>query len=77
VTRILILSIYHDPEPIPKTGELARELRRRGHDAEHAGQDDCDGKAAKDYWKAIGNHVNSRMAAAGGTAPACSDPAHL
>jgi colanic acid biosynthesis glycosyl transferase WcaI len=30
--RILILSIYHDPEPIPKTGELARELRRRGHD---------------------------------------------
>jgi colanic acid biosynthesis glycosyl transferase WcaI len=29
--RILILSIYHDPEPIPKTGELARELRRRGH----------------------------------------------
>jgi glycosyltransferase involved in cell wall biosynthesis len=31
VTRILILSIYHDPEPIPKTGELARELHRRGH----------------------------------------------
>jgi len=31
VTRILILSIYHDPEPIPKTGELARELQRRGH----------------------------------------------
>jgi glycosyltransferase involved in cell wall biosynthesis len=30
--RILILSIYHDPEPIPKTGELARELLRRGHD---------------------------------------------
>lgn len=30
--RILILTIYHDPEPIPKTGELARELRRRGHD---------------------------------------------
>jgi glycosyltransferase involved in cell wall biosynthesis len=30
--RILILSIYHDPEPIPKTGELARELQRRGHD---------------------------------------------
>jgi glycosyltransferase involved in cell wall biosynthesis len=29
--RILILSIYHDPEPIPKTGELARELIRRGH----------------------------------------------
>ena len=32
MTRILILSIYHDPEPIPKTGELARELLRRGHD---------------------------------------------
>src|SRR6478672_2061542 len=32
MTRILILSIYHDPEPIPKTGELARELQRRGHD---------------------------------------------
>ena len=30
--RILILGIYHDPEPIPKTGELARELKRRGHD---------------------------------------------
>ena len=30
--RVLILSIYHDPEPIPKTGELARELQRRGHD---------------------------------------------
>ena len=29
--RILILGIYHDPEPIPKTGELARELIRRGH----------------------------------------------
>jgi len=29
--RILILSIYHDPEPIPKTGDLARELQRRGH----------------------------------------------
>lgn len=29
--RVLILSIYHDPEPIPKTGELARELHRRGH----------------------------------------------
>ena len=32
MTRILILSIYHDPEPIPKTGELARELRCRGHE---------------------------------------------
>lgn len=30
--RILILTIYHDPEPIPKTGELARALRERGHD---------------------------------------------
>jgi glycosyltransferase involved in cell wall biosynthesis len=32
VSRILVLSIYHDPEPIPKTGELARELQRRGHE---------------------------------------------
>jgi glycosyltransferase involved in cell wall biosynthesis len=30
--RILILTIYYDPEPIPKTGELARELTRRGHE---------------------------------------------
>ena len=30
--RVLILGIYHDPEPTPKTGELARELQRRGHD---------------------------------------------
>jgi len=30
--RVLLLSIYHDPEPIPKTGELARELQRRGHE---------------------------------------------
>jgi glycosyltransferase involved in cell wall biosynthesis len=30
--RVLILAIYHDPEPIPKTGELARELLCRGHD---------------------------------------------
>ncbi len=29
--RILILTIYHDPEPIPKTGELARALQERGH----------------------------------------------
>ena len=29
--RVLILTIYHDPEPIPKTGELARELQRLGH----------------------------------------------
>lgn len=27
-----MLSIYHDPEPIPKTGELARELCERGHE---------------------------------------------
>lgn len=26
---VLILSIYHDPEPIAKAGELARELERR------------------------------------------------
>ena len=32
MSRILILTIYHDPEPIPKTGELARELQRRGHE---------------------------------------------
>jgi glycosyltransferase involved in cell wall biosynthesis len=32
VSRILVLSIYHDPEPIPKTGDLARELQRRGHE---------------------------------------------
>jgi glycosyltransferase involved in cell wall biosynthesis len=32
VARILILSIYHEPEPIPKTGELARELQARGHE---------------------------------------------
>ena len=30
--RVLILAIYHDPEPIPKTGELARELQSRGHE---------------------------------------------
>jgi glycosyltransferase involved in cell wall biosynthesis len=29
--NILILSQYYDPEPIPKPGDLARELRRRGH----------------------------------------------
>lgn len=32
MARILILTIYHDPEPIPKTGELARDLQARGHD---------------------------------------------
>ena len=30
--RVLILSQYYEPEPIPKPGELAAELRRRGHD---------------------------------------------
>lgn len=29
--RVLILSQYYDPEPVPKAGELARELARRGH----------------------------------------------
>jgi len=29
--RILILSQYYDPEPIPKPAELAEELVRRGH----------------------------------------------
>lgn len=29
--RLLILTIYYDPEPIPKAAELARELQRRGH----------------------------------------------
>ena len=29
--RILILSQYYDPEPIPKPAELAEELARRGH----------------------------------------------
>ncbi len=32
--RILILSIYYDPEPIPKAGQLAREWQRRGHDVQ-------------------------------------------
>jgi colanic acid biosynthesis glycosyl transferase WcaI len=32
--RILILSQYYDPEPVPKPGELARELRERGHEVE-------------------------------------------
>jgi glycosyltransferase involved in cell wall biosynthesis len=30
--RVLILSQYYDPEPILKPGELAQELRRRGHE---------------------------------------------
>src|ERR1043166_8822943 len=29
--RVLILSHYYDPEPIPKPAGLARELRYRGH----------------------------------------------
>jgi len=32
--RVLILSQYYDPEPVPKAGELARELQDRGHDVE-------------------------------------------
>ncbi len=30
--RLLVLSQNYDPEPIPKPGDLARELKRRGHD---------------------------------------------
>jgi len=30
--RVLILSQYYDPEPIPKPGELAAALRERGHE---------------------------------------------
>src|SRR5207249_1068213 len=30
--RVLILSQYYAPEPIPKPVELAAELRRRGHE---------------------------------------------
>src|SRR5687767_10706067 len=30
--RVLILSQYYAPEPIPKPVELAEELHRRGHD---------------------------------------------
>jgi len=30
--RVLVLTQYYDPEPIPKPGDLARELKRRGHD---------------------------------------------
>lgn len=29
--RVLILSQYYDPEPVPKPGELAEALRERGH----------------------------------------------
>ena len=31
--RVLILSQYYDPEPVPKPSELADGLARRGHDA--------------------------------------------
>jgi len=30
--RVLILSQYYKPEPVPKPGELAEELKRCGHD---------------------------------------------
>src|SRR5947207_3345141 len=30
--RVLILSQYYDPEPVPKAGELARALHSRRHD---------------------------------------------
>src|SRR5713226_7062913 len=30
--RVLILSQYYNPEPIPKAAELADALRRRGHE---------------------------------------------
>lgn len=30
--RVLVLSQYYDPEPVPKAGEIARALRDRGHD---------------------------------------------
>jgi colanic acid biosynthesis glycosyl transferase WcaI len=30
--RILILSQYYDPDPIPKPSEVAEELKRRGHE---------------------------------------------
>ncbi|HLG36969.1 MAG TPA: glycosyltransferase family 4 protein, partial [Nitrososphaera sp.] len=30
--RVLILSHYYDPEPIPKPSELAQELKKRGHE---------------------------------------------
>lgn len=29
--RLLILSQYYRPEPVPKPAELAEELARRGH----------------------------------------------
>jgi glycosyltransferase involved in cell wall biosynthesis len=30
--RLCVLSQYYDPEPVPKAGELAREMRQRGHE---------------------------------------------
>lgn len=30
--RVLVVSQYYDPEPLPKAGELARALQARGHD---------------------------------------------
>jgi colanic acid biosynthesis glycosyl transferase WcaI len=30
--RLLILSQYYDPEPVPKAGEMARAMKQRGHD---------------------------------------------
>src|SRR5262249_34090180 len=30
--KLLILSQYYDPEPVPKAGELARAMTARGHD---------------------------------------------
>lgn len=32
--RVLVLSQYYDPEPVPKAGELARALRDKGHDVQ-------------------------------------------
>ncbi|CAN5343159.1 hypothetical protein BH18ACT12_BH18ACT12_23220 [soil metagenome] len=29
--RVVVLSQYYDPEPVPKPGEVARELIQRGH----------------------------------------------
>ena len=31
-SRVLVVSHYYDPEPLPKAGELARALLERGHD---------------------------------------------
>ena len=32
MSRVLVVSHYYDPEPLPKAGELARALASRGHD---------------------------------------------